>query len=199
MNSRDGNMKNCGESDRLQHEIGRFDLLNRFVKDLKGITISIELVLVAVVLLIGMLVGLTSVRDSIVSELADVAGSVDDLNQSFTTVGVQSGSANVSGSDFLDATDSGDAAEDVSGLADQGILFDVAPSDESGPPSVSDAGTYTFTSSGPRTPKRNHWGWCYRYRVHRLNGYGIARWQPKQRSHFRRNKRDLGNVYNHLR
>jgi hypothetical protein len=148
MNSKIKNLKTRGDLDRLQNQTGGLGLLKRFVTDIKGVAISIELTLVSVILLIGLLVGLASVRDSIVCEFADVAGSVGDINQSFTYNGVQSDSSNVSGSNYADATDSADPADDVSGMADQGIVFNLAPANEADAPPVSDAGTYAFTSSG---------------------------------------------------
>ena len=152
MKSNGGKKGIYGESNRACHRIG-FDLLNCFIRDKNGTTVSVELILVAVVMLIGLIVSLASVRDSVVSEFADVAGSVNDLNQSFVTNGIQSSTASVAGSGYLDATDSSDAPEDPSGFADQGILFDVAPSDESGPPTVGESGTYTFSTSGSGTQR----------------------------------------------
>lgn len=148
MNSRNDNARTNSEPNRLHNIFGRFDLLNRFIRDIRGTAISVELVMLAAILLIGLLVGMASVRDSVVSEFADMAGSVNDLNQSFTTNGVQSSSSSVSGSNYLDATDSSDPADDVSGSADQGITFDLAPSNEGEGSTIADAGTYAFTSTG---------------------------------------------------
>ena len=54
--------------------------LRALMRDDQGFIVSIELVLIATISIIGLIAGLTSVRDSVVSELADVAGSVQDLS-----------------------------------------------------------------------------------------------------------------------
>jgi len=57
-------------------------------RDQSGAILSTELILVAVVAVVGLVVGLTSIRDSLVSELADVSGTVQELNQSYSYFGV---------------------------------------------------------------------------------------------------------------
>ncbi|MBS0211522.1 MAG: hypothetical protein JSS27_21480 [Planctomycetes bacterium] len=52
-----------------------------------GAVVSAEIMLVATTLVIGVIVGLKSVRDSVVSELADVAQAMTVANQSFFTQG----------------------------------------------------------------------------------------------------------------
>lgn len=61
--------------------------LRNLWQDELGAILSTEIVLVAVVAVIGLVVGLASVRDSMVSELADVGGSMQELNQSFSITG----------------------------------------------------------------------------------------------------------------
>ena len=51
-------------------------MLNRFWSDEAGFIVSTELILIATILVIGMLVGLVSVRDQVVQELADVAEAI---------------------------------------------------------------------------------------------------------------------------
>lgn len=53
-----------------------------------GAVVSAEIMLVATVLVIGVIVGLKSVRDSVVSELADVAQAMSMANQGFFTNGM---------------------------------------------------------------------------------------------------------------
>ena len=48
-----------------------------------GAIISAEIMLVASILVIGMVVGLSSLRDSVVTELADVAQALSQVNQSY--------------------------------------------------------------------------------------------------------------------
>ena len=91
--------------------------------DDKGFVVSIELILIATIAVIGLLTGLASVRDGVVSELSDVAGAVQDLNQSYSYNGVIGHAASTVGSDFQDALDFCDSAEDISGEADNCITF----------------------------------------------------------------------------
>ena len=95
-----------------------------------GFIVSIELVLIATIAVIGLIAGLTAVRDGVVSELSDVAGSVQDLTQSYSYNGVVGHAASTAGSDFLDALDFCDSAEDTAGQADNCITFDAAPANE---------------------------------------------------------------------
>ena len=97
------------------------------IRDNRGFVVSIELIFLASIAVIGLVVGLTSVRDAVVSELSDTAGSVQDLNQSFNYNGAAGLSANTAGSDFEDALDFGDDAGDASGDADNCITFDRPP------------------------------------------------------------------------
>lgn len=81
-------------------------------RDERGFIISIELVLIATIVVIGLIAGLTALRDAIVSELADVASAVQDLNQSYSYSGVASNSAATVGADFSDQVDAGGTGSD---------------------------------------------------------------------------------------
>ena len=52
--------------------------------DEAGFVVSVELVLISTITVIGLMTGLTAVRDGVVSELSDTAGAVQDMNQSYT-------------------------------------------------------------------------------------------------------------------
>ena len=95
-----------------------------------GFIISIELILIATIAVIGLITGLTAVRDAVTSELSDVAGAVQDLNQSYAYNGVVGHSGTSAGSEFVDATDFCDDNDDIAGQADNCITFDVAPANE---------------------------------------------------------------------
>ena len=56
--------------------------------DQAGFVVSIELVLIATIAVIGLITGMSAVRDGVVSELSDVAGAVQDMNQSYSYNGV---------------------------------------------------------------------------------------------------------------
>ena len=98
--------------------------------DEAGFIVSIELILIATIAIIGLITGLTAVRDAVVSELSDVAGAVQDLNQCYSFNGVEGHSASTCGSDFIDATDHCDDPDDIADQADNCIVFDVAPAQE---------------------------------------------------------------------
>ena len=100
-------------------------------QDSRGFIISIELVLIATTLIIGLVVGITSVRDAAISELSDIAGAIQDFNQQYLIDGIDGHSAQTTGSDFIDAADFCDDANDIAGSIDNCIVF-FAPSDESG-------------------------------------------------------------------
>lgn len=85
-------------------------VLSRLWNDEAGFVISSELVLVATILVIGMIVGLTTVRDQVVQELADVAGAISDVNQSYSYSAVIGHTSSTAGSDFVDLVDFCDEA-----------------------------------------------------------------------------------------
>lgn len=101
--------------------------------DEAGFIVSIELILIATIAVIGLITGLAAVRDAVVSELSDVAGAVQDLNQCYSFMGVIGHSAATCGSDYVDSLDWCDDAEDLAGVADNCITFDGAPADEAEP------------------------------------------------------------------
>ena len=70
-----------------------------------GAILSSELVLIATILVIGMIVGLTSVRDAVVTELADVAGAIAMIDQSYSYGAIDGHHSFTDGSWFTDAPD----------------------------------------------------------------------------------------------
>lgn len=100
--------------------------LKAFWNDDCGAIICTELVLVITILGIGMIVGLTTLRDQVVQELADVAAAVGAVNQSYSYSGVTGHTSNTAGSvnadlqDFCDQGNSqgaGSECVNVNGLA----------------------------------------------------------------------------------
>jgi len=100
--------------------------------DTTAAVISTELILITTISVVGLMGGLVSVRDAVVSEISDLAGAVQDINQCYSFSGVQGHSASGHGSSFDDSTDWCDDAEDAPGVADNCITFDGEPEDESG-------------------------------------------------------------------
>lgn len=105
-------------------------VLKKLWNDQGGAVISIELVLIATIAVLGMVVGLTTLRNSVTNELSDVAGAVDDVNQSYGFNGVDGHNSVVSGSSFIDRIDYCDTNGDTTAVADQCILNTLTPRDE---------------------------------------------------------------------
>jgi type II secretory pathway pseudopilin PulG len=105
-------------------------IVHELIHDDRGIVVSTELVLVATLAVVALIAGLTAIRDAVVSELSDVAGGVQRLNQSYSTNGLRAPSAYGVGSDFQDATDFCDTPGSESGVADNCIRFDAPSEDE---------------------------------------------------------------------
>jgi hypothetical protein len=80
-------------------------ILCRLWNDEAGFVISTELVLVATLLVMAMVVGLESVRDAVITELADTATAIAQINQSYSFSGVTGHASSVSGSAFIDTSD----------------------------------------------------------------------------------------------
>ena len=94
-------------------------LVNRLWNEEVGAIVSAEIMLVATILVIGMIVGLKSVRDSVVTELADVAQAFANVSQSYSYSGVAGHHAFSGAGSFTDTSDfcdngSADAAGQMS-------------------------------------------------------------------------------------
>ena len=87
-------------------------LAKRFWNEEAGFIVSIELTIIATIAVLGLIVGLSSVRDAVTSELSDVAGAVQDLNQSYVVDGIEGHSASVAGMNYIDVTDHCDDPDD---------------------------------------------------------------------------------------
>ena len=81
------------------------DLSMRLWDDDCGFVVSAELVLVARILVLGMIVGLVSLRDQVVQELGDVAAAFSQLVQSYSFSGITGHTASTAGSQFIDFSD----------------------------------------------------------------------------------------------
>ena len=87
-------------------------MFKTLLNDEAGFIVSAELVLVATLLVIGLIVGLSEVQHAVVSELNDVADAIGELNQCYSFSGFHKnksfghGTAAVTyGSDFEDQRD----------------------------------------------------------------------------------------------
>lgn len=81
-------------------------------RDEAGFIVSAELVLIATLLVIGLVVGLSEVQHAVVSELNDVGDAIGSLNQGYKFSGLStrkgSCSSYISGSCFEDTVDTCD-------------------------------------------------------------------------------------------
>jgi Flp pilus assembly pilin Flp len=80
-------------------------MLKRLWNEEDGFVVSAELVLVATILVLGMIVGLASLRDQVVQELGDVAAAVSQMVQTYSYSGITGHTSRISGSKFADKTD----------------------------------------------------------------------------------------------
>ena len=81
------------------------NMLTRLWADDAGFVVSTELVLASTLLVIGITVGQVTLRDAVISEIADTASAINDINQSYSYTSVTGHSSSVAGSSFTDATD----------------------------------------------------------------------------------------------
>lgn len=97
-------------------------MLKQLWNDEAGFVVSSELVLIATIVVIGLIAGLTAIRDSIVGELADVGAAVGDVNQSFSFGAITGHCSSTSGSIFEDAGDFCEVDADNNDAADAAPL-----------------------------------------------------------------------------
>ena len=62
-------------------------MIRAFLNDENGFIVSAELVLVATLLVIGLIVGLSSIQHAVVAELNDVGDAIGSVNQSYLYTG----------------------------------------------------------------------------------------------------------------
>ena len=80
-------------------------MLRKLWNDEAGAVLSAELVMVATILVIGMTVGLSAVRNSVVTELADLGQAISEIDQSYSYSSVTGHHSSSAGSRFRDAKD----------------------------------------------------------------------------------------------
>jgi hypothetical protein len=94
-------------------------MIQRLWRDETGAVISAELVMVMTILVLGAIVGLVSVRDQVVQELADLGAAIARLNQSYSFSAISGHHGSTAGSVFADTLDScqGVFSDDLPGEA----------------------------------------------------------------------------------
>lgn len=94
--------------------------------DESGFVVSSELILIASIAVMGLMVGLSTVRDQIVAELADVANAMGNLNQTYSYSGVTGHSSSVAGTIFLDLVDFCDGTQTANSFANCIFVVDAS-------------------------------------------------------------------------
>jgi hypothetical protein len=101
------------------------NMFQGFLRSEDGFLLSSEALLIGTIAVLGLLVGLVSIRDAVVQELGDFGQAISLLDQSYTYTGVNDAgtSTNTTGSAFADSTDLGDAIEatDANGINVTGV------------------------------------------------------------------------------
>lgn len=87
-------------------------MLKALLNDEAGFVVSTELVLVATILVIGLIVGQTTLRDNVVTELGDTAVAIAAVDQTYQFADIEGHSSSTAGSQFLDDADYCDADND---------------------------------------------------------------------------------------
>jgi hypothetical protein len=99
--------------------------MRKLWNDEAGFIVSAELVLIATIMVLGLIVGMATVRDQIIQELADVANAFSDINQSYSWSAVTGHTSSVAGTQFDDETDFCDADGDIADSAEHCIILTV--------------------------------------------------------------------------
>jgi hypothetical protein len=81
------------------------NMFSRLWSEQDGAIVSAEIVLVASILVLGSIVGLAAVRDAVVTELADVAQAIANIDQSFSFSSVSGHHSFTGGGSFSDTAD----------------------------------------------------------------------------------------------
>jgi Flp pilus assembly pilin Flp len=97
------------------------NLFTQLLNDENGFLMSAELILLASILVLGLVVGISEVSFAINNELEDVASAFSSMNQSYSANGSNSrGKGHRSGSRFNDERDNCDSQWDIQGSGWQG-------------------------------------------------------------------------------
>lgn len=109
-------------------------LLKRIWHDQRGVVVTTDLILIATILVLGTIVGLATLRNSVVQEFGDLATAIGSLNQGYSYTGniydpVGTTYAEVEGSSYTDEADFCDGT-DVANQPPAGISVLVSPADE---------------------------------------------------------------------
>ena len=103
--------------------------LVRLWRDDRGVVVSAELIVIVTVVVLGLLVGLTSLRDQMVQEFGDLGAAIGALDHSYSFASFSDADSSVAGSVFVDNSDYCDAG-DPPGAAPLAIDFTAADAED---------------------------------------------------------------------
>ncbi len=106
------------------------NMLTKFWNDEAGFVVSSELVLIGTILVLGVVVGLATVRDQVVQELGDLALAISNINQSYSFSGVTGHTSSTAGSVFADQLDFCDSNLDPANAEPACISVQIAAENE---------------------------------------------------------------------
>jgi len=104
-------------------------LLRKLWRDEAGVMSSAELILISTLLLLGSIVGLTTMRDQVVQEFGDLGLAVGHLNQSYSVDPIDVDGFTAAGSSFVDLSDFCEGP-DLANEPPACISVTIAPSEE---------------------------------------------------------------------
>jgi hypothetical protein len=107
-------------------------MMRQLWNDDAGAVVSAELVLVLTILVIGMIVGLAAVRDAVVTELADVAQAIANIDQTYGYPAIAGHHSSTGGGIFRDQVDFCDLRDVPGGQASKCVQIACTPSQEGG-------------------------------------------------------------------
>lgn len=81
------------------------NFMKQLLSDEAGFVVSTELVLISTIVIIGMITGLTTLRDGVVQELSDVSAAIGSVENSYTFNSVNAHTSATNGSAFTDQAD----------------------------------------------------------------------------------------------
>ena len=77
----------------------------KLLRDDAGFVVSSELVLLGSITVLGLITGLTTMRDQVVQEVGDVADAFSEINQSYSYSAISGHTSFTAGGGFYDAND----------------------------------------------------------------------------------------------
>lgn len=101
-------------------------MLKSLWMDESGAVVSAEIIIILTILVCGLVVGVSALRDALVTELADVGAAIAALDQTYSFGGAVGHHAACSGSAFADAADTCDDGAAQAGVNSRCIALCVA-------------------------------------------------------------------------